>query len=104
LLFKSFQEESKFEKSSKYFYFKPQREDLDDVIVATNMGIIPQIRIAEMSPVISAIITGRIQYRYDTMNKMILENYGKIDLDLAVKIAERLSPLNEPGFWNDREM
>jgi hypothetical protein len=38
------------------------------------------------------------------MNKMILENLGKIDWDFAEKIAERLSPENLPGFWNDREV
>jgi len=103
-LFKTFRDENIHENLAKYFYFKPQREDDDNIIIATNMGIIPQIRIGEMSPVPSTIITGRIQYRYDTMNKMILDNYGNIDWDFAEKIAERLSPDNVPGFWNDREI
>jgi len=35
---------------------------------------------------------------------MILDNYGQIDWDFAQKIAERLSPDNVSGFWNDREI
>jgi hypothetical protein len=87
-----------------YFYFSPQREELDDVIMCTNLAIVPEMRISQMSPITAMIQRGSrgMQWRYDTMNKMILENYGKIDFEFAKSVVVRLSPKNTPGFWNQR--
>eukprot|EP01080_Neovahlkampfia_damariscottae_P007861 gene7861-12332_t len=102
-IFDKFQEESVYAKKGFYYFFSPQREELDDVIITTNLAVVPEMRITQMSPLTSMMQGGSkgMQYRYDRINKMILENYGKIDWEYVRNIITRLSPDRTPGFWSN---
>jgi hypothetical protein len=58
------------------FYFAPQRESRPDVLLATNACISPEMRLTCMTEWI-ALLAGRnlndIQWRYDELNREILE-------------------------------
>ena len=58
------------------FYFAPQRESRTDVLIATNHGICPEIRMSAMNEWI-ALLAGTnqndIQWRYDELNREILD-------------------------------
>ena len=41
------------------------------------------------------------QWRYDTINRMLVENYGNIDHNVARDIITFLSPDRTPGYWTD---
>lgn len=41
----------------------------------------------------------RTQWRYDTINRLLIENYGHIDHDVAKHIITFLSPDRTPGYW-----
>ncbi len=64
------------------FYFAPQREDKDDVLVATNHYLSPSQRLCAMDPWANGLTRGHdadIQWRYDRLNDLILGAYGAID-------------------------
>ena len=43
----------------------------------------------------------RVQWRYDTINRLLIENYGHIDHDVAKHIITFLSPDRTPGYWTN---
>ncbi|MCP4603885.1 MAG: hypothetical protein GY847_25755, partial [Proteobacteria bacterium] len=52
-------------------YFAPQRENLDNLLVATNMYIIPEMRLHAMRPCVTTAAAeyyDAIQWRYDALN------------------------------------
>jgi len=101
-LFDNLTMETAYSRKGMYTYFSPQREEFDDVVIATNHAIVPQMRITHMNlvPLLINWIGGQkaTQYRYDQMNRLLHQNYGKIDLKVATFIAERLSPERELNF------
>jgi hypothetical protein len=102
-LFETFQEEGDYAKKGFYYFFSPQREELDDVIIATNLAVVPEMRITQFSPVVMMMQGGSkgMQYRYDRINKMIIEKYGEIDWEYMRNIITRLAPNRTPGFWTN---
>jgi hypothetical protein len=56
------------------FYFAPQRERRADVLIATNHCITPEMRLTSMNEWIALLSGGEqneIQWRYDTLNRLI---------------------------------
>ena len=86
----------KIENNCPYaFYFAPQRENKDDVLIITNHFIIPAMRFCGMEPWTVEVAKDQlddIQWRYDKLNDLILANYGKIDWELAWKLINFLAP------------
>lgn len=86
------------------FYFAPQRESKKDMILVTNMYLIPEMRLCMMSPAtvrkanapqaikIAKTTYDDIQWRYDALNKTLLDAYGSIDFDKAQEIIDFLNP------------
>ena len=78
-----------------FFFFGPQRETKADLLLATNTAINISMRLCQMYP--PATLTAfqywtDIQWRYDMLNRYLLESYGTIDGDQAWKIISFLSP------------
>ena len=87
------------------FYFAPQREENDDLVIVTNHFIIPEMRFYAMHPWTSMIagdITNDIQWRYDELNYLILkalQQRGAIDYKTAKGLISFLSPDNNPAYY-----
>ncbi|MCL6589643.1 MAG: hypothetical protein K6U80_06790 [Firmicutes bacterium] len=76
------------------FYFAPQREDKDDVLIVTNHFITPTMRYCAMDKWTVEVVKGQlddIQWRYDKLNDLILEHYGNIDWAQAWRIINFLA-------------
>lgn len=80
------------------FYFAPQRENSDDLLVASNHYIIPEMRYFAMNRWTQRVIGKRaddIQWRYDELNRQIhdkLAEKGGIGLEDAKELISFLSP------------
>jgi len=80
------------------FYFAPQRENSDEILVASNHYIIPEMRYFAMHRWTQRVIGRRvhdIQWRYDELNRQIndtLAEKGSIDLDDAKRLISFLAP------------
>jgi hypothetical protein len=63
------------------YYFAPQREDKDDVLIATNHYLSPSLRLCAMDAWTNKLTKDHnsdIQWRYDRLNDLILGAYGAI--------------------------
>ncbi len=89
----------KTDNSPKSYYFAPQRETHDDVILVTNMAITPTMRLPGMhdhtADIAGEEALSQSQWRYDALNKEILDAYGTIDEAKAWDLINFLTPL--PG-------
>jgi len=80
------------------FYFAPQREENDDILVVTNHYIIPEMRYFAMNRWTQRIVGKRvndIQWRYDELNNLIhdkLRSKGSIGFEDARELISFLSP------------
>lgn len=80
------------------FYFTPQREENDEILVVTNHYVIPQMRYFAMHQWTQRIIGKRvddIQWRYDELNRLIydkLEEKGSIGFEDAKNLISFLAP------------
>ncbi len=77
------------------YYFAPQREAKDDLVLTTNLCVTPAMRIAGMDKWTIKIAGDHyddVQWRYDALNSILIENYGKIDFEKAVEIIAFLAP------------
>ncbi len=80
------------------FYFAPQREVSDEILVVTNQYIIPEMRYFAMHHWTERIIGVRvndIQWRYDELNRLIwdtLNTKGSIGFDDAKNLISFLAP------------
>lgn len=85
------------------FYFAPQRENKDDVMVMINHYVVPSMRLCAMNPNTVALAKDNlddIQWRYDELNHQILENYGAIDFNKARELADFLAPYHKfPEYY-----
>lgn len=89
------------------FYFAPQRETNDSLVLATNHYIIPEMRYYSMHPWTSWVVGGivnDIQWRYDELNKQLsdtIESKGYIGYEAARDLISFLSPYGKyPGYYN----
>jgi hypothetical protein len=77
------------------FYFAPQRENKDDVLIMTNHYIVPSMRLCSMNQWAVKVSEGQlddIQWRYDRLNDLILSHYGSIDWKEAWNLINFLGP------------
>jgi hypothetical protein len=87
------------QKVPKAYYFAPLRTDEPDVagvIIATNHFITPEMRMCAMDPWTAEVAGEKnyndIQWRYDELNKRVMNAYGKIDFDKALELIDFLAP------------
>jgi len=94
------------------YYFAPQREDNPNLLVLTNMYVIPEMRLFAMHPWTNLIAGSQyddIQWRYDELNYQLLSTlYPRPDGDLRPLSVERakdiidfLTPDPEKGKYPD---
>lgn len=96
----------------KMYYFAPQRETRDDFVLTTNHFIIPEMRYTAMNKWL-AFLHGKLvqdsQWRYDAMNKLILDAIGSgpngISKAKAKEILDFLSPnsAHYPGYYGSNK-
>jgi hypothetical protein len=93
------------------YYFAPQRDNRDDVVVVSNHFIIPEMRLCSMNPwtvFIAQENIDDIQWRYDELNKQIfsaLENGGTINFDKAQDLISYLNPDGKfPSYYNPEDL
>jgi len=89
------------------FYFAPQREDNPDIVLTTNFFVDPDMRYTVMNPWLGRMFryqTNDFQWRYDTLNSLILEAAGAgITYEKAKKIIDFLNPKGEyPWYYGRR--
>lgn len=90
------------------FYFAPQRESRPDVLVATNHAICPEMRLTAMNEWIALLSGGNtddIQWRYDELNREILDALesapGGVSEAVAWDTINFLRPDGRfPGYYN----
>ncbi len=83
-------------------YFHPQREQYDDLVVVSNMFLIPEMRICAMHRYTNELAVENmadIIWRYDTLNRECLEVYGEIDWDAAKTLIDFLNPQGKYGAY-----
>ncbi|NIM15400.1 MAG: hypothetical protein GTO45_25765, partial [Candidatus Aminicenantes bacterium] len=76
------------------FYFAPQREDHDNVVLVSNHCITPEMRLTAMNEWVAFVAAGSIndiQWRYDELNCEILDAIG------FAKESKR--PINKDRAW-----
>ncbi len=89
------------------FYFAPQRENNEEILVVTNHYIVPEMRCFAMNGWTQRIIGKRvndIQWRYDELNRSIydkLENKGMIGFEDARELISFLSPSGKNKEYHD---
>ena len=86
-------------------YFNEQIEERDDLVIATNHYIIPNMVFTTLSPwmklVAGAEIKGSVTIeRYEDLNKRLDEAYGTIDYEKARDLIDFMNP-NRGGIWKD---
>ena len=83
-------------------YFSPQREALADLVLCSNIALMPDFRVSMMSDVANKLAGAAdcAQWRYDQLNNMLQASYGAMDLAEATRIITFLSPDRHPGYWN----
>ena len=89
------------------FYFAPQREKNNNIVITTNHYIIPEMRYYAMHPWTSMIVGDRIndiQWRYDELNNQIqntLDRMGYIDYKAAKRLIDFLAPYGKfPMYYS----
>ncbi len=91
-------------KVPKAYYFAPLRTDEPDltgVIIATNHFITPEMRMCAMDPWTAEVAGEKryndIQWRYDELNKRVMNAYGTIGFDKALELIDFLAPYPKKG-------
>lgn len=93
------------ENCPKGYYFAPQREQRDDLVLVSNHYVIPEMRLCAMNwwtQIISAAEYNDIQWRYDQLNKELLDALaqGPLDADKALEIIDFLAPYGQfPDYY-----
>lgn len=80
------------------YYFAPQRESRDNLLLVTNMFILPELRLCAMDLWTNFVAEDHyddVQWRYDELNNELLsalDNKNYIDYDKAREIIDFLNP------------
>ena len=89
------------------YYFAPQRETTDNIVMVTNHYLIPEMRFYAMTDWISGLVGDKvndIQWRYDELNNQILtalETKGSIDYGTAKRLIDFLAPYGKyPSYYD----
>jgi hypothetical protein len=83
------------------FYFAPQRETLNNLVFVTNHYIIPEMRLTAMYPWTAMIFKGHsndVQWRYDELNKLLLNS---LPVDTWAKARQLIGFLAPYGPYPD---
>ncbi len=84
---------------AKFFGFPEQIEDKDDLVALSNHYIIPQMYFKALSyPVEDSV------WRYNTLVNLILENYGRIDVEKGKELVDYLHPPNYGYYGYDENV
>ena len=89
----------------KGYYFAPQREQRDDLLLVSNHYVIPEMRLCAMNAWTEVVSSGEyndIQWRYDQLNKELLDALaqGPLDADQALEIIDFLAPYGQfPDYY-----
>ncbi len=88
------------------YYFAPQREESDNLIITTNHFIIPEMRFYAMHPWTAMVVGDKIndiQWRYDVLNDQVLEalrERGSINYQMAKQLIDYLAPNGKyPSYY-----
>ncbi|MCP5107526.1 MAG: hypothetical protein GY950_29330 [bacterium] len=92
------------------FYFAPQREQNPDIVLATNHFVDPDMRYTVMNlwlGLMFADLTNDFQWRYDTLNSLLLEAVNNsengITYDKAKELIDFLNPKGAyPWYYGKR--
>lgn len=90
------------------YYFAPQRESYDDLIIVTNHFIIPEMQFYAMHPWTSRVLGVKIndiQWRYDALNSEIMQalsENGTINYSSAKKLIDFLAPYGKYASYYDK--
>jgi hypothetical protein len=89
--------------ADKFQYFSPSRTSREDIIVVSNLGITPQMRMSGLSFWTTIQEMGSPQWRYDQLASLVTAAAEKsaIDLEMAKWLITFLAPDRTPGFWGD---
>lgn len=89
------------------YYFAPQREDYDDLIIVTNHFIVPEMQFYAMHPWTSRVLGAKIndiQWRYDALNSEIMQaikEKGSINYPMAKQLIDFLAPYGKyPSYYD----
>ncbi|UCE06397.1 MAG: hypothetical protein JSW07_22995 [bacterium] len=92
------------------FFFAPQREKRDDLVLVTNSCISPEMRLLTMHSWTSLLADqdiNDIQWRYDRLNQLLLDaisEKGHVDYQTAREILDFMSPYgNYNRCYDDRQ-
>jgi hypothetical protein len=89
-------------------YFAPQRENLENLVLATNMYIIPEMRLQAMHPCVTRVAAeyyDNMQWRYDALNDELVSRIKNdarpITFEEARNIIDFLAPYGKyPNYYN----
>lgn len=88
-------------------YFSPARvpEDVQDIVLVSNMAIVPQLRVAEMTFWASVFHGEAITWRYDTLARRVVDvaRNGGFTLEETQNTILFLDPWQAPGYWKQQE-
>ncbi len=105
-LWPSFQEEDKHWYNTFSRYFSPARVPAarTDVVLVSNVALVPQLRVAEMTGWASVVPGEAMQWRYDTLAKRVvgLAEQSAFDLAAVQNTILFLDPWQSPGYWKVR--
>ena len=84
-------------------YFSPARVPAQrtDIVLVSNVALVPQLRVAEMTGFASVVPGESMQWRYDTLAKRVVtvaETSG-FDLEATQNTILFLDPWQSPGYW-----
>jgi hypothetical protein len=85
--------------------FNEQIEELNDLVVASNHYIIPNMVFTTLSPWMRLVAGAEIKTsvtveRYEDLNSQLLDAYGSIDYETARDLIDFMNP-NRGGLWKD---
>jgi len=85
--------------------FNEQIEEIDDLVVAANHYIIPNMVFTTLSPWMRLVAGAEIKTsvtveRYQDLNQRLVDAYGSIDYEAARDLIDFMNP-NRGGLWKD---
>jgi len=102
-LWPSFKAENEHWYNSFSRYFSPARVPLQrtDVVLVSNVALVPQLRVAEMTGWASVVPGEAMQWRYDTLARRVVTVADTVgfDLEAAQNTILFLDPWQSPGYW-----
>lgn len=88
----------------EFYYFCPQRESYDQLLIVTNQFVTPKMRLCQMaawSTLTSEKYWNDVPFRYDALNDLLQQQFGAIDADSAWLAINFLAPTigKYPGYY-----